>query len=91
MTCFRPAGNLPDLYVVIIYKITVETHDFRIFAEVLSTTVDFLMFKLVCVSRYMTFQNREFQGRFECFILRKDFIGMIENQNGKTEKSLKIP
>ena len=48
--CFSPAGNLPDLYVVFIrfeiVPLTVETHDFRIFAEILSTPVDFLMFKL---------------------------------------------
>ena len=48
--CFSPAGNLPDLYVVFIrfeiVPLTVETYDFRIFAEILSTPVDFLMFKL---------------------------------------------
>ena len=46
-SCFSPAGNLPDLYVVSlrfeIVPLTVETHDF---AEILSTPVDFLMFKL---------------------------------------------
>ena len=47
--CFSLKRNFPKLYVVFIrfeiVPLTVETHALRIFAEILSTPVDFLMLK----------------------------------------------
>ena len=47
--CLSPAGNFPILYVVLIrfeiVPLTFEKHDFRIFAEIFSTS-DCFMFKL---------------------------------------------
>ena len=62
--CFSPSGNFPNLYVVFmrfeIVPLTIETHDIRIFSEILSTPVDLLMFKLD-----NNFVNICFSSRFE--------------------------
>ena len=47
--CFSLKRNFPKLYVIFIrfeiVPLTVETHALRIFAEILSTPLDFLMLK----------------------------------------------